>query len=95
MLVQTLVENAVKHGIAVRPDGGVVRLEARLRDGYVDIVVTNSGAFRPAAGHAGFGLQNASERLRLMYRGLASLTVRDEGDRTVASLSLPLETTAV
>jgi hypothetical protein len=91
MLVQSLVENAVKHGISELPRGGFVRLEAHVRDGRVEIVVTNSGRFKPPEGHGGYGLRNARERLRLLYGEFASLVVREDGDRTTASLSLPLE----
>ncbi len=91
MLVQTLVENAVKHGIADLPLGGLVRLEARVRDGRVEIVVTNSGRFKPSGDDSGYGLRNARERLRLLYGELASLTVCEDGETTRAALSLPLE----
>lgn len=91
MLVQTLVENAVKHGIAELPQGGRVRLEARVREDHVEIVVTNSGRFKPPEDDSGYGLHNARERLRLLYGERASLAVRDDGDTTTATLSLPLE----
>jgi len=94
MLVQTLVENAVKHGVATRPEGGFVRLEAVPRNGRVKIVVTNSGKFSPDPGNGGFGLQNATERLRLMYGSDASLVLKGDGDSTTAELTLPLETQA-
>jgi len=95
MIVQTLVENAVKHGISTLPDGGVVRLDVQLRSDRLQIIVRNTGRFKPAADGEGFGLQNASERLRLLYGDRASLTVREEanggGDHTVAELILPIE----
>jgi two-component sensor histidine kinase len=96
MIVQTLVENAVKHGVATLPRGGVVRLEAGLQDRTLRIVVTNTGRFEPSADEPGFGLQNAAERLRLMYQGVASLRIdglmNDSGEqRTVATLTLPIE----
>ena len=94
MLVQTLVENAVKHGIAPLPRGGLVRLEARVTDGRVEIIVTNPGRLGPAAGDRGFGLRNTRERLRLLYGDLASLTLRDDSGQTTAVVTLPLEMTA-
>jgi hypothetical protein len=94
MLVQTLVENAVKHGIAELPQGGLVRLEARVREGEVKIVVANSGRFKPPRDDSGHGLRNARERLRLLYGDRASLTVRDDGENTTATLWLPLEPVA-
>jgi hypothetical protein len=91
MLVQTLVENAVKHGIAPAPAGGLVRLEARVIDGRVTIIVTNPGRLDAVVGEAGYGLHNARERLRLLYGDLASLTLRDDDGETVAALTLPAE----
>jgi two-component sensor histidine kinase len=95
MIVQTLVENAVKHGVSMLPQGGLVRLDVRVRDDRLEIVVRNTGRFNPAIDGGGFGLQNATERLRLLYGDRASLTVREEsnakGEHTVAELLLPLE----
>ena len=91
MLVQTLVENAVKHGVAGRPGGGFVRVEAGVHDNRMRIVVTNSGGFSPDPDNNGFGLQNATERLRLMYGGLASLVIKGDGSSTIAELTLPME----
>jgi hypothetical protein len=95
MILQTLVENAVKHGISMLPGGGVVGLDAQLRDGRLKVVVSNTGKFRPRADNSGFGLQNAAERLRLLYGDRASLTIteelRGESESTVATLILPAE----
>jgi hypothetical protein len=91
MLVQTLVENAVKHGVSPSKTGGDVRLEARVRGGRAEVVVTSSGSFQPPVDGSGRGLRNATERLRLLYGTLASLTVADRNGTTVASLSVPLE----
>ena len=93
MIVQTLVENAVKHGISASPTGGLVRIDARIDDGRLDVVVSNTGRFKPPGG-GGYGLQNATERLRLQYGGRGSLTMEEDGDRTVASLRLPCDSAA-
>jgi hypothetical protein len=89
MLVQTLVENAVKHGIASLPRGGVVRIEARLSDGALTLHVINSGSLRADAGGDGFGLRNAIEQLRLLYGDRAALTLAG-GDRTTATVTIPV-----
>lgn len=95
MILQTLVENAVKHGISTLPAGGVVGLNAQLIDGQLEVVVSNTGKFKPSGDNGGFGLQNASERLRLLYGDRASLTItealRDEVESTVAMLIVPVE----
>ena len=91
MLVQTLVENAVKHGISELPQGGVVRLEARTSGRRLEIRVANTGRLKPSADPTGYGLRNAAERLRLLYGDAASLTLRENDGTTVATLTLPLE----
>ena len=89
MLVLTLVENAVKHGIAQLPSGGGVWISARLADGHLKIEVANSGELQPGA-EGGVGLANARERLRLLYGAAASLTLTARDSRTVlAALALP------
>jgi LytS/YehU family sensor histidine kinase len=74
MLLQTLVENAIKHGIADLPSGGLLRISAVLQKGMLLLEVENP---RPAApirsSHEGVGLRNAHDRLRLLYGDRASL----------------------
>jgi hypothetical protein len=90
MLLQTLVDNAVKHGIATLPDGGLVRITACVDAVHLDLAVTNTGAVRPGS-PPGFGLRSAAERLRLLYHDRASLTLSSEGNATVATLRLPVD----
>lgn len=74
MLLQTVVENAIKHGIAELPEGGVLSIRAELRDNTLIIEVQNP---RPAASVAseneGVGLRNAAERLNLLFGKAAGL----------------------
>ena len=74
MLLQTVVENAIKHGIAELPGGGVLRISAALRADDLHIEVQNprpAVAVRPG-NHEGVGLHNAAERLRLLFGARAS-----------------------
>jgi signal transduction histidine kinase len=90
-VVQHLVENAIRHGVASRTGAGEVRLEAR-RDGEtLEITVTDDGrGIAPDAERPGHGLANTRERLRTLYGEHASLVVapRAEGG-TRAVLRLP------
>ena len=97
MLLQTLVENAVKYGIATRPEGGEVAIVARCVGGALSIQVTNPGslsgpALVPArAASTGVGLRNAAERLRLLFGERATLQLRIESPAlVVAEAVLPL-----
>ncbi|MGO9257298.1 MAG: sensor histidine kinase [Bryobacteraceae bacterium] len=82
MLLQTLVENAVKHGIARLPAGGEVTVRAAMDGGRLVLEVENTGRLPPPdpAG-AGLGLKIARDRLRLMYadRAKLELTEREGG----------------
>ena len=92
LIVQPLVENAVKHGIAGAKEGGSVTVTARIA-GDLRIVVRNTGAplgARSTSG-AGVGVENVSRRLHHYYGDDASLTVARAADgATVAELRLPL-----
>jgi sensor histidine kinase YesM len=93
MLVQLLVENAVKHGIATRPQGGEVTVTARRQGGRLEVRVANSGALEPATpGEGGLGLANARGRLRLLYGDRATLELSAPApDAVEARLRLPAE----
>ena len=76
MLLQTVVENAIKHGIAELPAGGVLRIRGELRDGNLFLEVANPRPTAPRReGGEGIGLRNAAERLRLLFADRASLDV--------------------
>jgi two-component system sensor histidine kinase AlgZ len=74
MLLQTVVENAIKHGVAELPSGGVLRISAVLHDGALILEVENPRPAKPSrpAGE-GTGLRNSEERLRLLFGPRASL----------------------
>ena len=76
MMLQTLVENAIKHGLEPRTGGGTVWIRARRTDGEVAITVADDGAgFGAKPGGTGIGLKNVRERLRLLHGNAASLAV--------------------
>jgi len=91
LIVQPLVENAVKHGIAGARNGGRVSVTARM-DGDLRIVVRNTGAplRARAASDSGVGLDNVRRRLQHYYGSDANFTLTCDADgSTVAHLALP------
>jgi two-component system sensor histidine kinase AlgZ len=93
LLLQPLVENAVKHGIASLPEGGNVRLIAERQNGRLAILVENSwDPDAPPRRSGGLGLKNVQQRLEARYGKEASLRVNTEGELFQVSLSLPVET---
>ncbi len=76
MMLQTLVENAIKHGLEPRTAGGTIWIRARRLDGEVAITVADDGeGFNTKSTGTGIGLKNVRERLRLMHGGDAALSV--------------------
>jgi LytS/YehU family sensor histidine kinase len=91
MLLQTVVENAIKHGIAELPGGGVLRVSATLRDNALHLEVQNTRpANPPPREQQGSGLNNAAERLRLLFESRATLELDlSQSDLAIARISLP------
>ena len=67
LLLQPLVENAVRHGVEPSANGGMVRVRTRLRRGRVEILVANSVPAEGSRPGHGIGLQSVRDRLRLMH----------------------------
>jgi two-component system sensor histidine kinase AlgZ len=92
LLLQPLVENAVKHGIASLPEGGEIRVVVERQNGRLAIVVENSwDPETPPRRSGGRGLKNVQQRLEARYGKDASLRVNTEGELFQVSLSLPAE----
>lgn len=90
LILQPLVENAVKHGIAGLVDGGWILLGARCGDGLLHIIVEND--FDPEARPAtrnGVGLANVRGRLRARYQNHARLATEVRDNRFCVDLELP------
>ena len=91
MLIQTLVENGLKHGIAKLQKGGELSITVQPVNGGLRIQVTNTGALSVANDSVPVGLENARERLRLIYGESASLILRaEEKDKVQAVVTIPL-----
>ncbi|HYD82843.1 MAG TPA: sensor histidine kinase, partial [Opitutus sp.] len=96
MLLQTLVENAVKYGISPRAEGGEVAIIARRENDALRLQVTNPGDLNAtdparAASSTGLGLRNAAERLRLLFGERATLQLRaGDAATVVAEAIVPL-----
>ncbi len=91
MLLQTVVENAIKHGIAELPGGGVLRVAATLRDNALHVEVQNPRpANPPPREQQGSGLHNATERLRLLFGSLATLELDlSQADLAIVRIRVP------
>jgi LytS/YehU family sensor histidine kinase len=94
LMLQTLVENAVRHGVAKSRTGGHVHVRAERRADEAVIAVTNTGARvdpeqLARRGEAPGGLANTRARLALMFGDAAALTIAEDGERTSVRVVLP------
>ncbi|HTF06427.1 MAG TPA: histidine kinase [Bacteroidia bacterium] len=84
LMLQTLVENCIKHGISKIPEGGDVIIKTSRNEMGLNIVLENSGHYDSSIKpESGFGLRNSLERLDLLYSGKASLTLKNSDRKTV------------
>jgi len=92
MMVQTLAENAIKHGIAGRSKGGEIVIEVSQNDGILQIDVLNDGKLLALDRPGSIGLRNTCERLLLVYGERASLELfAPAPEKVCARLRVPYE----
>ncbi|HEY3399312.1 MAG TPA: histidine kinase [Geothrix sp.] len=88
-LLQPLVENALKHGIAPHPEGGQLAISLARQGQGARLRVENTGRGLGLVPGTGVGLSNLEARLRLAYGPAAAFHLRSEGPSTVATVDLP------
>ena len=92
MMIQSLVENAIKHGLEPKADGGTLTVSAEIVDGRLAVTVADTGLGfgRADTAGTGVGLANIRERLKLLYGDRASMVVADNAPSgTIVSLTVP------
>ena len=96
MMVQTLVENAVKHGISNSIEGGTIAIKSWIEANKLYISVANTGSLAPrregAEVESGFGIKSSKERLNLQYGSEANLRLEEQNGNVVATIALPITT---
>ncbi len=93
MLLQPLVENAIKHGLEPKVAGGQVCVGARREDSLLMLTVADNGlGFRTTRGDGtgGLGLANLRARLESLYGARARMTIEDTQPGTMVTLALPI-----
>jgi two-component system, LytTR family, sensor histidine kinase AlgZ len=96
LLLQPLLENAVSHGIASMADGGLIRLEARVQDERLVILVENDrDEEAPSRKRNGVGLKNVRSRLEARFGKEATFRAEPSEDKFRVTMSFPAEYAAV
>lgn len=87
--IQTLVENAIKHGIGQQKQGGLISIKLNNNHSGLTICITNPGSLKPVEESSGLGIKNLNERLQLQYKGAAYFTISEANDTVTATIKIP------
>jgi LytS/YehU family sensor histidine kinase len=91
MMVTTLVENAVKHGLSSLPKGGTIDIGARIYENTLHVWVSDTGQGFQASLGAGVGLSNIRARLAMLYGAAAQLSLSENTPHGVcATIAMPM-----
>ncbi|MEO6313376.1 MAG: histidine kinase [Chitinophagaceae bacterium] len=91
MMLQTLVENAIKHGISKQVSGGTVKIISDFKFDHHELVVQNTGHLNGAYNSDGFGLTSTHNRLQLLFGEKANFTIKEiNGNIVEAKVILPV-----
>ena len=92
MMLQTLVENAIKHGIGTRINGGWIKIRSYIREDQHVLEVANSGNLNGSVITAGFGLSSTQNRLQILFGDSARLDIRQpEQEVVLSSVHMPVK----
>lgn len=93
LMVQTLVENAIKHGTSKLTEGGSVEIFTKIENEKLVITIYNSGFYdinhQP---ETGFGIINTKQRLQLIFGNHAKFTINNEKDKVKTEVEIPNKT---
>ena len=96
MMLQTLVENAIKHGLEPKAEGGRLEISAEVVDGQLVVHVLDTGTGFMPKGEGGVGLANIRERLQALYNGRGELIISvPPAGGTCATIKVPYEVVPV
>lgn len=91
MMLQTLVENAIKHGLSKQPGNCLIRIISKFEDNKHLLMVQNTGVLDKEMGQDGFGLQSTKNRLNILYRGNAAFEIYQcQPTQVTAKLIIPI-----
>ena len=91
MMLQTLVENAIKHGISKQIGGGLVKVISDFKENHHELIVQNTGSLSETQNLNGFGIASTQNRLQLLYGNKAKFYITNiNGNMVQATVQLPV-----
>lgn len=87
LMIQTLVENSIKHGISKSLNGGEITIRAGYKNDTLELYIENTGKLE-AASDNGVGVSNTRKRLSILFRGKADFKLYQEGDKVVVFIKI-------
>ena len=90
LMIQTLVENGIKHGTSKFPEGGTLEIKSAIVNNKLKLVIYNSGSYdENKISETGFGVPNTIQRLKLLYGEEASFNIENEAERVKTTVIIP------
>jgi LytS/YehU family sensor histidine kinase len=90
-IIQSQVENAIKHGISRLPGPGLIRIKVFTRQQHLCIQVSNTGKINSQTPLTGVGFKNSLHRLELLYGSQANIAIQELNDLVVVEINIPLK----
>jgi LytS/YehU family sensor histidine kinase len=90
MMLQTLVENAIKHGISKHLNGGKIIIISDFKDDYHELIVKNTGQLNGSINAEGFGIASTYDRLNLLFGEKAKFELKNLSEMVQARIIIPI-----
>ncbi|MEN7550276.1 histidine kinase [Rapidithrix thailandica] len=90
LMIQTIVENGIKHGISKLKNGGFINITTKVdNDEVLVFEIRNSGQYKPIGKQEGYGLKSTIQRLKLLYNEKASFQIVNENQQVLTEIRIP------
>lgn len=88
LMVQTIVENGIKHGISKAIDGGTIRVQTKMIEQQLELVISNSGKLDKDIQGDGIGIQNTKKRLSILYGEKAKFSIKEAQGNVIVTIQI-------
>ncbi|MCB9222639.1 MAG: histidine kinase [Crocinitomicaceae bacterium] len=88
LMVQTIVENCIKHGISKSIEGGLIRIKTEFNQPTLSVTISNHGKLDSSKAENGIGIANTKKRLEILYGENANFSIEQVGSDVVARINI-------